>query len=118
MAGRPLFASGRPVAFRVTRLHGGEPMLRVRAALAAFSLSLALAGGAAAGDLPGPQSDGSMRLPTGWKLTPVGRYAETGDFPLGLCLSPDGRWAVASCSGEDGAGLSIVDLSARPGEKK
>ncbi len=59
---------------------------------------------------PGRLPGGGTRLPTGWLLTPGGRTAETGDFPLGLCLSPDGRFAVASCSGERGAGLAIVDL--------
>ncbi len=64
----------------------------------------------AAPEWPGRLPGGGTRLPTGWLLTPGGRTAETGDFPLGLCLSPDGRFAVASCSGERGAGLTIVDL--------
>lgn len=93
-------------------------MIRVRAALAMLSLALALTAPAGAGELPGPQADGSMRLPTGWKLTPTGRWADTGDFPLGLCLSPDGRWAVASHSGNDGPGLSVVDLATQRREQK
>ena len=45
--------------------------------------------------------------------SPSGRTVAVGDFPLGLCLSPDGRFAVASCSGERGVGLSVVDLRKR-----
>lgn len=83
--------------------------MRVLRGVVVALVTVAVAAGA--GELPGRMADGSTRLPTGWKLTPMGRWAETGDFPLGLVLSPDGRWAVASCSGADGAGLAIVDVA-------
>lgn len=75
----------------------------------AFTLLLACAPALAA-EVPGRASGGTTLLPTGWKLSPVGRWAETGDFPLAVSLSPDGHWAVASCSGEREVGLAIVDL--------
>ncbi len=73
--------------------------------------ALALAATGAAPERPGRTPEGGMRLPTGWTVTPAGRWADTGDFPLAVRLSPDGRWAVASCSGERDAGLSIVNLA-------
>lgn len=39
-------------------------------------------------------------LPDGRLVTPAGRTTALGDFPTGLALSPDGRWAVASNSGQ------------------
>ena len=49
--------------------------------------------------MPGSMADGRTRLPNGWALSPAGRQVTVGDFPLGLALSPDGRFAAVSHSG-------------------
>lgn len=61
---------------------------------------------------PGRTADGRRRLPNGWALSPAGRQVTVGDFPLGLALSPDGRFAVVSHSGGKGKGIDVVDLVA------
>ena len=61
---------------------------------------------------PGPAADGRVLLPNGWSLSPAGRQVGVGDFPLGLALSPDGRFAAVSHSGFHAKGIDIVDLAA------
>jgi len=73
------------------------------------------AGARSAGDpraVPGPAPDGRTRLPNGWLLSPAGRQVGVGDFPLGLAVSPDGRFAAVMHSGSRETGLDLVDLDA------
>lgn len=44
----------------------------------------------------GEQPDGSYIIPTGQILTPAGRHIEVNDRPLGMALSPDGRYMVVT----------------------
>jgi len=60
-------------------------------------------------DTPGRTSDGRIRLPNGWFLSPAGNQVKVGDFPLGLAISPDGRLAAVTHSWRD-KGLDLVDL--------
>jgi DNA-binding beta-propeller fold protein YncE len=60
---------------------------------------------------PGSQSDGSMLLPNGWKVAPVGRMLPVGTLPLNLLLSADGRYAVVTNNGIAKPSLTIVDLA-------
>src|SRR5262245_4729377 len=61
-------------------------------------------------DVPGPVDGGRVRLPNGWYLSPAGRQVQVGDFPLGLAVSPDGRFAAVTHSGWHAKGLDLVDL--------
>src|SRR5215471_8760798 len=90
-------------------------MRRTRTLLfAVFSLALAAVPWAATApaprDTPGQTSDGRVRLPNGWFLSPAGKQVKVGDFPLGLAISPDGRLAAVTHSGWHAKGLDLVDL--------
>jgi len=61
-------------------------------------------------DVPGQTSDGRVRLPNGWFLSPAGKQVKVGDFPLGLAISPDGRTAAVTHSGWHAKGFDLVDL--------
>src|SRR5215467_4693756 len=61
-------------------------------------------------DVPGQTSDGRVRLPNGWFLSPAGNQVKVGDFPMGLAISPDGRLAAVTHSGWHAKGLDLVDL--------
>jgi YVTN family beta-propeller protein len=52
----------------------------------------------------------SPMLPNGHGLTPAGYSISTGDFPLGLALSPDGKTVVIVNSGYYDQSLSIVNI--------
>ena len=85
------------------------------ALLAALSLAALVAAPWAATapaprDTPGQTSDGRVRLPNGWFLSPAGKQVKVGDFPLGLAISPDGRLAAITHSGSHAKGLDLVDL--------
>lgn len=62
--------------------------------------------------IPGRQADGSYLIPTGQILTPAGISLEVNDRPLGLTLSPDGRW-VAAVTGSNFAprALHLIDVA-------
>ncbi len=60
---------------------------------------------------PGRMRDGRMRLPTGWHLSPAGRGVKVGEFPMGLAVSPDERFAVVNCIAGEYASIDIVDLA-------
>ncbi len=48
---------------------------------------------------PGPLTDGSELLSTGWRIKPAGTQVETGSFPLGSALSPDGKLLAVTNAG-------------------
>ncbi|HEX9108374.1 MAG TPA: bifunctional YncE family protein/alkaline phosphatase family protein [Longimicrobiales bacterium] len=52
------------------------------------------------------------RLPTGARLDPEGSLVDVGNFPLGMVLSPDGRYAVLVNSGWREQGVQVVDRAA------
>lgn len=60
--------------------------------------------------LPGKISDHRVLLPNGWMLSPAGSSIAVGDLPLGMDVSPDGKFAVIVNSGESGATISVVDI--------
>jgi len=60
---------------------------------------------------PGSQSDGSMLLPNGWKVSPAGKTLAVGTMPLNLVLSPDGRYAIVTNNGIAKPSFTIVDLA-------
>src|SRR5262245_204071 len=48
---------------------------------------------------PGPLTDGSELLATGWRIHPAGTQVATGEYPLASALSPDGRYLAIANSG-------------------
>ena len=62
---------------------------------------------------PGPQTDGSVLLPTQWSLRPVGRQVPVGDFPVNVALHPDGRHALVLHCGYGRHELAVLDLTTR-----
>ncbi len=61
--------------------------------------------------LPGKISDHCVLLPNGWMLSPAGSSVSVGDLPLGMDISPDGKFAVIVNSGESGAAISVVNIA-------
>jgi hypothetical protein len=63
---------------------------------------------------PGRQPDGSYLIPTGQILTPAGTSIEVNDRPLGMTLSPDGRW-LAAVTGSNFAprALHLIEMSSQ-----
>ena len=83
-------------------------------------LSLALVSLAAAGfafgsrALVGVQSDGSILVPNGQRLTPAGTHIEVNDRPLGMVLSPNHRLlAVVTGSNFNPRALHLIDVNTR-----
>jgi DNA-binding beta-propeller fold protein YncE len=56
---------------------------------------------------PGPLTDGSELLPTGWRIKPAGTQVETGSFPLGSALSPDGKFLLVTNAGSPSS-VSVI----------
>ena len=58
---------------------------------------------------PGAMGDGTVLLPSGWRIAPAGRHLGVGDLPLAFAWSPDGASLVVSNNGYDTPTLTIVD---------
>src|SRR4051812_29723520 len=78
-----------------------------------FSLALFFAGvaAAAAADLPGQRSDGSVLLPNQWTLRPVGRQVPLGDFPVNLALHPAGKYGAVLHCGYSAHEIVVMELA-------
>src|SRR5512132_850619 len=61
---------------------------------------------------PGALGRGETLLPNGWRLAAAGRHFSIGDLPLGMVLSPDGRYAIVTNNGWAKPSLTIFDLEA------
>ena len=57
--------------------------------------------------------DGRTLLPNGWILSPAGSSIDLGDLPLGMQVSPDGKFAAIVNSGEGKQTISLVDIHAQ-----
>ena len=64
------------------------------------------------GDFPGPQPDGTVRLPNQWFLRPVGKQILLGDVPVNIAVHPEGKFAAVLHSGHGMNEIIIVDLAA------
>jgi DNA-binding beta-propeller fold protein YncE len=60
---------------------------------------------------PGSQSDGTLLLSNGWKVSPAGRMLGVGTLPLNLVTTADGRYAVITNNGLSKPTFTIVDLA-------
>jgi DNA-binding beta-propeller fold protein YncE len=60
---------------------------------------------------PGTQSDGTLLLSNGWKVSPAGRMLPLGTLPLNLLTTADGKYAIVTNNGVGRPSFSIVDLA-------
>lgn len=63
--------------------------------------------------LPGRMDDGRTLLPNGWMLSPAGTSLELGDLPLGMRISPDGRFAAVVNNGQGKQSVMLVNIAER-----
>ena len=59
--------------------------------------------------LPGHLSDGRVRLPNNWLLSPAGIHADVGELPLNMDITPDERYLVVTNNGTGQQSLSVID---------
>ncbi len=92
----------------------------VAATLAAFGLATAddprpadkaKAAPPAARVLPGLHKGGFVQLPNQWKLSPVGKQIEVGDFPVNIQLHPTGQFAAVLHCGYKDHEVLVLDLN-------
>jgi DNA-binding beta-propeller fold protein YncE len=50
-----------------------------------------------------------ITLHNGWGITPIGKSAELGDFPLNMAVSPNGKYVVVSNDGQSSESLQLLD---------
>jgi DNA-binding beta-propeller fold protein YncE len=62
--------------------------------------------------LPGMQSDGTTLLPNGWRLAPAGVHVNTGELPLNMAVTPDGRFTLTMNNGMRDQSITVVDNKA------
>ncbi|MEP7306295.1 MAG: SMP-30/gluconolactonase/LRE family protein [Acidobacteriota bacterium] len=61
--------------------------------------------------VPGALPDGSILLPTGWRLSPAGRHIMLSDLPLNLVQSPDSRYVIVASQGLMKPTFSVIDVA-------
>jgi YVTN family beta-propeller protein len=96
------------------RIDSGAMRVRVQVVRERLFFVLGLlgvcAGSLLAADRPGRLGKGETLLPNGWRIAPAGRHVMVGDLPLGMLVSPDGRWAIVTNNGYAKPTLTVVDL--------
>jgi len=50
-----------------------------------------------------------VRLPNGWKLSPVGKMMALGDLPLNMAVSPSGKLLAVTNNGQSDQGIHLID---------
>ena len=61
-------------------------------------------------ELPGPQADGSVLLPTQWRLRPAGKQVVVGDFPASMAMHPAGIFAAILHCGYGQHEVQVLDV--------
>src|SRR2546425_836729 len=61
--------------------------------------------------VPGPRPDGTVVLPSGWRIHPAGRQVSVGTLPINLVVLSDGQLAVPA-NGYGANGVRGVDPAA------
>src|SRR5436190_22060975 len=59
----------------------------------------------------GAQPGATGITPNHWLLTPAGLQVEVGDRPLGMAMTPDGRYLLLSNNGQGVQSLVLFDTS-------
>lgn len=57
----------------------------------------------------GPQTDGSVLLPTGWRIRPAGTQIETDTFPMASALSPNKKFLAVLHGGYNPPSVVLLD---------
>jgi DNA-binding beta-propeller fold protein YncE len=57
----------------------------------------------------GPQADGSVLLPTGWRIRPAGTQIQTDTFPMASVLSPDKKFLAILYGGYNPPSVELRD---------
>lgn len=68
-------------------------------------------GFSAAADAPAGIVAGGAVLPNGRSVRPVGKAIPVGVFPLGMAMTPDGRWLAVLNDGKEGESVSMVNTA-------
>ena len=61
--------------------------------------------------LPGPQSDGTTLLISGWKIRPAGTQIAVDTLPMSTALSRDGRYLLVLNGGYNPPSISVIDTT-------
>lgn len=91
-----------PAIAALLAIGGAAIALRERAPLKAVVLP----------DIPEVADPNATLLPNGWRVTPAGRsIALMGDLPLGMQVTPDGKYLVVTTSGFHNQSLTVISLA-------
>ena len=60
----------------------------------------------------GPQEEGGVLLPNGWRIAPAGEQVSLSTLPMSLALSPDEKHVLALNGGFLPPTISVIDLAA------
>ena len=61
--------------------------------------------------LPGLLADGFVQLPNQWRLRPVGKQIEVGNFPINSAVHPSGQYLAVLHAGWQDHEVAIIDLN-------
>jgi YVTN family beta-propeller protein len=61
----------------------------------------------------GRQADGTVLLPTGWKIAPVGEQVPLDTLPMSSAISPNGRFVLVLNGGYKPPTISVIDAASK-----
>jgi len=61
----------------------------------------------------GPQADGTVLLPNGWKIQPVGEQVPLDTLPMSSAISPDGKFVLVLNGGYKPPSISVIDAASK-----
>ena len=61
----------------------------------------------------GRQADGTVMLPNGWKIAPVGEQVPLDTLPMSSAISPNGRFVLVLNGGYKPPSISVIDAASK-----
>src|SRR5580692_1342133 len=61
----------------------------------------------------GRQGDGTVLLPNGWKIAPVGDQVPLDTLPMSSAISPDGKFVLVLNGGYRPPSISVIDAASK-----
>jgi len=61
----------------------------------------------------GRQADGTVLLPNGWKIAPVGEQVPLDTLPMSSAISPNGRYVLVLNGGYKPPSISVIDAETK-----
>jgi YVTN family beta-propeller protein len=59
-----------------------------------------------------PRADGQTLMPSGWKVSPVGKATQlAGDMPTTMLLTADGKYLLTATGGYTDHGISVIEVA-------